>query len=82
MKLAVNKDGSTSETTYAELFIQRVLKDAIEKGAGRDMIMAYMDGHPEQGIDITSNGDSIAAPTDDVMTLVRKVSAELKKKKT
>lgn len=83
-KPVLNKEGQPTGKTYAEMLIQRILKDAVEKGNTTliSLCMAYMDGHPDQGIDVTSGGEPIARGGEDVMALVARVSAELKNNKT
>lgn len=83
-KKARNKDGTEAEKTYQDLLIDRILLDAITKGNTSliHLVMSYIDGAPEEFIDITSNGGSISQSSDDVMEMVKRVSAELKKKKT
>ena len=69
--------------SYADLLNKRVIKDAIEKGNTSliHLIYNYIDGMPQQGIDLTSKGEQINATTD-VMEIAQRVSEELKKKKT
>lgn len=72
-----------TEDTYADKLIQRILNDAIVKGNTTliTTILSRIDGALLQGIDITSNGESIA-PGSDVMAIAQRVAEELKHKKT
>ena len=81
-ELLTQKDEKTGET-YAALLNKRVVKDAIEKGNTSfvSLIYNYIDGAPQQGIDLTTKGESIA-PTADVMEIANRVSEELRKAKT
>jgi hypothetical protein len=84
LKQARNKDGEELEETHADLLIKRVLKDAIDKGKGVELIFDRVEGKPDQAIDLTSNGETVGAAkaSEDVMEIARKVSEELKKQKT
>lgn len=83
-KKAKDKTGKETDTTVADLLIQRLLKDAVEKGSRIEMIFDRIDGQAKQEIDLTSLGEKLpAASTDvDVMELAREVSKKLKAKKT
>lgn len=76
------KVNGTNET-YADKLIQRILNDAIAKGNTTliTVILNRIDGALLQGIDITSNGESIA-PGTDVMKIAERVAQELKDQKT
>lgn len=81
---ALQKQVPNKDKTYQDLLIERILNDAIIKGKGDIMKLAwnYIDGMPQQGVDITTNGENIKDPSADVQEIARRVSAELKKKKT
>lgn len=71
--------------TYGDLVIEKMIQDSIEKGNPHmvKMILSYMDGDPEQYIDITSNGETITNQAQtDILELAKRISAELKQKKT
>lgn len=72
-----------TEDTFADKLVQRILNDAIVKGNTTliTTILNRIDGALLQGIDITSNGESIA-PGSDVMAIAQRVAEELKQKKT
>jgi len=72
-----------TDDTFADKLIQRILNDAIVKGNTTliTVILNRIDGALLQGIDITSNGESIA-PGSDVMAIAQRVADELKQKKT
>ncbi len=77
----MTKDGKS----YSDLLIQRILNDAIVKGNSSmiHMIMNYVDGMPQQGIDLTSNGETVGDKNSvDVLELARRISLELKDRKT
>ncbi len=76
------KVNGTNET-YADKLVQRILNDAIAKGNTTliTVILNRIDGALLQGIDITSNGESIA-PGSDVMAIAQRVAEELKQRKT
>lgn len=82
---ALQKKVPGKDFTYQDKLVERILTEAIVKGKG-DMIklaMNYVDGMPQQGIDITSNDEPIKGINDiDVLEIARRVSAELKSKKT
>lgn len=79
---ARNSNGEPMKETYADLFIKRVLKDAIEKGNGKELIFDRIEGKAAQPVDVTSGGETLGSTSVDVMELARKVSDELKNKKT
>ena len=79
---ARNSNGEPMKETYADLFIKRVLKDAIEKGNGKELIFDRIEGKAAQPVDVTSGGETLGSTSVDVMELARKVSDELKTKKT
>lgn len=70
--------------TYEDLLIQRILNDAIVKGNTSmiHMILNYIDGMPQQGIDFTSGGEAVGSSSVDVIEIARRVSEELRQKKT
>lgn len=90
LKTARGKDGKPllgidgEEATYAELFIQKTVLDAIQHGKQRELIFERIEGKAPQSIDITSNGETMAPTTnaEEIKELARKVSAELKILKT
>lgn len=73
-----------SNKSYADLLVKRILNDAIVKGNTTliNLVMSYIDGAPQQGIDLTTNGESISQPSDKVMEMIREVSDKLKQQKT
>lgn len=83
-RLATNKDGSQSEKTYSDLLTERIIKDAIEKGNTSliNLIYSYIDGAPQQGLDLTSGGEKITASSEEVMKIAAEVSKRLKEQKT
>jgi len=82
---ALQKKIPGRDETYQDKLVERILTEAIVKGKG-DMIklaMNYIDGMPQQGIDITTNDEPINGLNDiNVLEIARRVSAELKAKKT
>lgn len=82
---ALQKKIPGRDETYQDKLVERILTEAIVKGKG-DMIklaMNYIDGMPQQGIDITTNDEPINGINDiDVLEIARRVSTELKKQKT
>lgn len=82
---ALQKKIPGRDETYQDKLIERILTEAIVKGKGEQirMIMNYVDGMPTQGIDITSNDETIGGTSDiDVLEIARRVSAQLKQEKT
>lgn len=79
---ARNKDGTLSDKTHADLVIQRLIKDNIEKGARTELIFDRIEGQAKQPIDLTSNGETITTPSADIMEIAKGVAEQLKKKKT
>ena len=79
---ARKEDGTLSEKTHADLVVSRLLQDNIKYGKRTELIFDRIEGQAEQFIDHTTNGESINQASDDVMELVKKVSAELKARKT
>jgi len=82
---ALQKKIPGKDETYQDKLVERILTEAIVKGKGDQikMIMNYVDGMPEQGIDVTTNGESVnSASSIDIMEIAKKVSADLKIKKT
>jgi len=77
---ARNSNGEPMKDTYADLFIKRVLKDAIEKGSGKELIFDRIEGQAKQAINLNVETENTQGL--DVMELARKVSEELKAKKT
>lgn len=69
---------------WEDLFVERILLEAINKGNPKVMslLWAYMDGQPQQGIDLTTGGESLNQAGDDVMEIAKQVAAQLKAKKT
>lgn len=84
LERAKDENGNESKNTYSDLLIKRILNDAIVKGNSSmiHLIVNYIDGLPQQGIDITTDGEKIGADSIDVIAIARKVSAELKEQKT
>ena len=71
--------------TYGDLVIEKMIQDAVEKGNPimTKMILSYMDGEPEQYIDVVSNGESLQTTGEsNILELAKRISAELKAKKT
>lgn len=79
---AKNRDGTDTDKTYADLVIARLIKDNIEKGARTELIFDRIDGQAKQEIDLTSGGETIAPAGIDVLEMAKRISAELKDKKT
>lgn len=79
---AKNKDGTLSDKTHADLVISRLIQDNIRHGKRTELIFDRIEGQAEEFIDMTSNGETIGQTGGDVMEIVKRVSAELKKKKT
>lgn len=69
---------------WEDLFVERILTEAIAKGNPKVMslLWAYMDGQPQQGIDLTTGGESLNQGSEDVMEIAKQVAAQLKAKKT
>lgn len=81
---AIGKNGKTLDKAYVDLMIDRMVKDAIEKG-NTDMIriiMGYIEGAPQEYLDITTDGESINQGSSDIMEMVKRINQELKLKKT
>lgn len=75
--------GDEKGRTYKQLLIERLIKKAIEKA---DPALAWgifdrIEGKPDQGINMNVSSE-IKQSSEDVMEIARRVSAELKKKKT
>lgn len=80
---ALQKPSPKEGKTYQDLLIDRILNDAIIKGKG-DLIklaMNYIDGMPEQGVDITSNGEKINTNDSEVMAMAQEIRERLRAKK-
>ena len=84
LERAKNEDVTLSKNTYSDLLIKRILNDAIIKGNSSmiHLIVNYIDGMPEQGIDVTSGGEVVSATSIDVLAIAQRVSNELKERKT
>lgn len=78
------KQKAENGSTYEELFIKRILNEAIIKGKGDMMKHAWdhIDGTPSQAIDLTSNGESITTSGEDVMKMAAEIQERLRKQKT
>jgi hypothetical protein len=85
-KKARDKDGNETDKTYEDLLIERILADAIKKGNTSliHMIMGYIDGSPDQGIqlDVTTNGETLNTASSDILLMAKEISERLKAKKT
>lgn len=79
---AKNKDGTLMDKTHADLVISRLIKDNIEKGSRTELIFDRIDGQAKAEIDVTSNGETVGTAGSDIAEIARRVSEELKKKKT
>lgn len=82
LERAKKEDGTLSEKTYAELVIQRLLNDNIKYGKRTELIFDRIEGQAKQEIDFTSGGETMNSSSIDVIEIARRVSQELKKKKT
>lgn len=75
----MQKDGKS----YSDLLVAKILNDAV---AGKSdmvkLVINYIDGMPEQGIDLTTGGEKINSSSDNVMAMAKEISERLKKQKT
>ena len=78
---AKDKDGNELDKTHADLVIERLISDNIKHGKRTELIFDRIEGQAKQEVDITSGGERLEASSD-VTEIARKVSEELKKKKT
>jgi hypothetical protein len=71
------------QKTYLDLLTRRILKDAIEKGNTNLINLIYdrVEGKPDQGVRLEVTNDQ-ERNEENVMEIARRVSEELKKKKT
>lgn len=79
---ALQKEAKNGKT-YQDLLIERVLNDAIIKGKGDIMRMAwnYVDGMPDQAIDVTTAGEQIGTGDANVMAMAKEINERLRKQK-
>lgn len=77
------QEGKNAGKTYQDLLIERVLSDAIVKGKGDIMRMAwnYVDGMPDQAIDVTTDGEKITSGEANIMAMAQEINDRLRKKK-
>lgn len=73
--------------TFGEVMIDRLVMEASFARKYNPLVskivMAYIDGDPEQFLDITSGGKELQSVGEsNIMELAKKISAELKDKKT
>ena len=73
--------------TWGEVIIERILMEAAFSRKinplFHKLIFSYMDGDPEQFLDLTTGGNALPSVGEsNIMELVKQISAELKKKKT
>jgi hypothetical protein len=76
-------DDDPNQRTYLDLLTRRILKDAIEKGNTNLINLIYdrVEGKPDQGVRLEVTNDQ-ERNEENVMEIARRVSEELKKKKT
>lgn len=76
-------DDDPNQRTYLDLLTKRILKDAIEKGNTNLINLIYdrVEGKPDQGVRLEVTNDQ-ERNEENVMEIARRVSEELKKKKT
>lgn len=83
--LVKTEDGTELKKTYKQLLHEKVISLAIKKGSEQMIKMIYdrIGGQAKQGIDLTTNGQSITASSDiNVQELADKVAENLKVIKT
>lgn len=84
-QIAKDKDGEPDKDgkTYADKLVERIIIETVGKGNTALIQMVYdrLDGKPDQGINMNVTGE-MATNTTDVMEIAKRVSDELKKKKT
>ena len=71
------------QKTYLDMLTRRILKDAIEKGNTNLINLIYdrVEGKPDQGVRLEVSND-LQATEENVMEIAKRVSEELKQKKT
>ena len=75
----MKKDGKS----YSDLLVAKILNDAVSgKSDMVKLVINYVDGMPEQGIDVTSGGEKLNSSSDNVMAMAKEISDRLKKQKT
>ena len=84
-KVAKDKDGNPDpeQKTYADKLVERIILETIARGNTSLIQMVYdrIDGKPDQGINMNVSGE-VGTNSESVMEIARRVSEELKKKKT
>lgn len=83
--MVTGPDGIKTKKSYGDLLIQRIIKDSIEKGNTSliNMVMAYIDGAPQQGLDLTTGGEKLnTRNVEEIMEIAKGVSEQLRLKKT
>ena len=75
--------GDPEKRTYSELLMKRLMTKAIEKvdPALINIILDRLEGKPDQGVSMKIEGE-VRQSTEDIMEMARRISEELKKKKT
>lgn len=79
---AKKEDGTVLDKTHADLVIQRLISDNIKHGKRTELIFDRIDGQAKQSVDITTGGEKLNEPDIDMLEIARRVSAELKAKRT
>jgi hypothetical protein len=83
--VAKDKDGNPDpeQKTYADKLVERIILETIARGNTSLIQMVYdrIDGKPDQGINMNVSGE-VGTNSESVMEIARRVSEELKKKKT